>query len=131
MNTLPATLTAITSSEHLSILTATVGVDTFHLLLAEQCHDAIGSSLTLAFKETELILSKAFMPTTANIHYATVSRIESGIVLTKITLNYLDTNVTALVPSLSFDTLEIDMGDSVAWIVQPSEISLLRGHHGI
>ena len=56
MNTLSATLTSVTASEHLSLLTVLVGEDPFYLLLAQHCHDPIGTSLTLVFKETEVIL---------------------------------------------------------------------------
>lgn len=133
MNTLPATITALATSEHLSILTVAVGADPFHLLLAEASYaeNLIGTSVTLAFKETEVILSRASTPTTANIQRATVHQIERGIVLSQITLTYGDASITALVPSLSFDTLGISEGDDVYWMVQPSEISLLRGHNGI
>ncbi len=130
MNTLPAILSAITASEHLSILTVTVGEDNFHLLLAEQCHDAAGESLMLAFKETEVILASAPIATTANIQRALISKIEQGSVLSQITLAYYDKTITALVPTLTFNTLSIGEGEEVFWMVSPSEISLLRGHHG-
>lgn len=131
MNTLSATLTAITASEHLSILTVAVGEDNFHLLLAEQCHDAIGLPLTLAFKETEVILTKGSTPTTANSQTAIIQKIERGIVLSQITLLYHTFTITALVPTLTFELLAITEGDTVNWMVQPSEISLLRETHGI
>lgn len=133
MNTLPATITAVAASEHLSILTVAVGADPFHLLLAEASDAAnlIGTSVTLAFKETEVILSQVFTPTTANIQRAAVRHIERGIILSQITLAYGIATVTALVPSLTFDTLAIGEGDDVCWMVQPSEISLLRGSNGI
>ncbi|AFV97297.1 MULTISPECIES: hypothetical protein [unclassified Sulfuricurvum] len=130
MNTLPSTLTAITSSDHLSILTVAVGEDDFHLLLAEQCPDAIGTPLTLAFKETEVILVSTNTATTANVQRAVISRIEQGSVLSQITLLYHDSMITALVPTLTFNILRIKEGDNVFWMVSPSEISLLRGHHG-
>lgn len=130
MNTLPATLTAITASEHLSILTVAVGEDNFHLLLAEQCHDTIGEPLTLAFKETEVLLAAIHTATTANIQRAVIAKIERGSVLAQITLTYHEHTVTALVPTLTFNTLSIDEGEEVFWMVSPSEISLLRGHHG-
>lgn len=130
MNTLPATLIAITASEQLSILTVAVGEDNFHLLLAEQCHDPIGTPLTLAFKETEVILSKNFTATSANCARATVQKIEAGIILSQITLTYHEHFLTALVPTLTFNNLNINEGKELFWMVSPSEISLLRGHHG-
>jgi len=133
MNILPATITAVTASEHLSILTVAVGADPFHLLLAEpsDAKDLIGTNVTLAFKETEVILSQMSTTTTANIQRAMVEKIERGIVLSQITLTYHEIMLSALVPTLTFNTLTICEGDEIYWIVQPSEISLLRGHHGI
>jgi molybdopterin-binding protein len=133
MNTLSATITTITTSEHLSILTVAVGDDLFHLLLAEasNAEDLVGTSVTLAFKETEVILTKESINTTANIQRATVQKIEQGTVLSQITLLYHETIITALVPTLTFDTLEINEANKVYWMVQPSEISLLRGSNGI
>lgn len=133
MNTLSATITAIAASEHLSILTVAVGDDPFHLLLAEPSDEEglLRTNVTLAFKETEVILSKVFTPTTANIQRASVLKIARGTVLSQITLAYGDAMLTALVPSLTFDALGITEGDDVYWMVQPGEISLLKGHHGI
>lgn len=131
MNTLKATITAVTASEHLSILSVTVGDEPFHLLLAEASDASIGTNVTLAFKETEVILSKDSTTTSANCTRATVQKIESGIVLSQITLIYQGMSLIALVPTLTFNTLMIVEGDEVSWMVQPSEISLLRGANGI
>lgn len=131
MNTLKATITAVTASEHMSILTVSIGNEPFHLLLAEASDTQIGTNVTLAFKETEIILSKTSTPTTANSGRATVQKITQGIVLSQITLGYHETTLNALVPTLTFNTLMIVEGDEVSWMVQPSEISLLRGAHGI
>ncbi len=133
MNTLNATITALTASEHLSCICVAVGEDTFHLLLAEvsNAQDLLHTDVTLAFKETEVILSKVFTQTTANLLQGTIHKIKKGIVLSEVILNYQELTVTALVPTVTFDTLNILEGDSVSWMVQPSEISLLRGHDGI
>ena len=130
MNTLSATLTAITASDHMSILTASIGDDLFYLLLAEQYCNPIGESLVLVFKETEVALTSTLTTTTANIHRAVISKIEQGNVLSQITLTYHDSIITALVPTLTFDTLHLQVENEVFWMVSPSEISLLRGHYG-
>jgi len=131
MNTLRATLRTVVSSEHLTCLSVSVKDDTFHLLLAEQCHDTIGEPLMLVFKETEVLLASTPTATTANIHRAVINKIEQGNVLSQITLNYHDSTITALVPTLTFNTLHLQEENEVFWMVSPSEISLLRGHHGI
>lgn len=133
MNTLSATITALTASEHLSCICVAVGEDTFYLLLAEvsNAEDLLHTNVTLAFKETEVILSKVFTQTTANLLQGTIHEIKKGIVLSEVILNYQESTVTALVPTVTFDTLNMLQGDTVNWMVQPSEISLLRGHDGI
>jgi len=133
MNILPAIITTVTTSEHLSCLGVLVGQETFYLLLAEasDAEELAGTNVTLAFKETEVILAQVFTTTTANIHRATVQKIERGVVLSQITLLYHETTITALVPTLTFELLDIAQGNEVSWMVQPSEISLLRNRDGI
>lgn len=127
MNILPATLASVTVSEHLSSLCVRVQDDLFTLLLAEPSQDRIGDTITLAFKETEILLSKSVIPSTANAHAAAILRIERGTVLSEIELAYGDTALRALVPTATFDPLELHEGDTVGWMVSPAEISLLRG----
>lgn len=129
MNTLPATITAVTTSQHLSSIRVAVGEDLFHLLLAEASDKEalLHTHVTLAFKETEVILAAAMGFSTANIHRAYVEEIQSGAVLTQVTLSYREFTIGALVPTPTFEILTIQPGDPISWMVQPSEISLLRG----
>lgn len=133
MNTLSATITGITTSEYLSCITVAVGEDSFHLLLAENSNakNLLHTSVTLAFKETEVILSKVFTPTTANTLQGEINTITKGVILCEVVLTYQDATIMVLVPTVTFDTLNLLEGDVVNWMVQPSEISLLRGHDGI
>ncbi|MDO9208183.1 MAG: hypothetical protein Q7T91_08005 [Sulfuricurvum sp.] len=133
MNTLRATITAVTTSEYLSSIRVSVGEDTLHLLLAEASNeeDLLNTYVTLVFKETEVILTKELSKSTANLLQGTVREIQRGIVLSQVVLNYQETTITALVPTLTFDMLKIKENDEITWMVQPSEISLLRGSNGI
>ena len=133
MNNLCAKITALTASEHLSCICVAVGEDTFHLLLAEvsNAEDLLHTNVILAFKETEVILSKVFTQTTANLLRGTIHEIKKGIVLSEVILNYQESTVTALVPTVTFDTLNMLQGDTINWMVQPSEISLLRSQDGV
>lgn len=133
MNTLSATITAVTTSKQLSSIRVSVGGDTLHFLLAEASSEdnLLHTSVTLAFKETEVILAIESSPTTANMLRGTVREVQRGMILSQVILNYHETMITALVSTLTFDTLGINEGDAVVWMVQPSEISLLRGTHGI
>jgi molybdopterin-binding protein len=133
MNTLKATITSVISSVHLSCLGVAVEEDTFFLLLAEASNETnlLNTPVTLAFKETEIILSTTNSTATANMHRACVQTIDRGIILSQITLSYHDTVIIALVPTITFNILGIEEGAEIYWMVQPSEISLLRETHGI
>lgn len=133
MNTLQATISGIASSGHLSSIRVSIGEDAFHLLLAEHTDDLmLNHSVTLAFKETEVILAKGVVSSSANVHSASVKMVEKGDILSQITFVYQDIDLKALVPTLTFEALDIREGDTIHWIVQPSEISLLRSSsHGI
>ena len=77
-----------------------------------------------------MILTKEPSPSTANRATAMIRKIRRGGVLTELTLEYGQTSLAALVPTLTFDPLGLEEGMSVGWMVQPGEISLMRGNHG-
>ncbi|MDD5212419.1 MAG: hypothetical protein PHV62_08375 [Sulfuricurvum sp.] len=134
MNILPATITDVTTSEHISSISVAVGEDTFYLLLAETSNrdELLNTSTTLAFKETEVILQKSSLQvSSANTQKGIIEAIESGIVLTSITLTYHEISIGSLITTNTYKRLELTIGDEVVWMVQPSEISLLRGHDGV
>ncbi|MDQ1299128.1 MAG: hypothetical protein QG558_1667, partial [Campylobacterota bacterium] len=58
MNTLSACVTTIDNSSHLCALGVTVFTDPFELILVETPSFSQGDSVTLVFKETEVILQK-------------------------------------------------------------------------
>lgn len=132
MNTLSASVSTIDNSSHLCVLGVTVFTDPFELILVETPSFSQGDNVTLVFKETEVILQK-FPPQvcSANIQRGKIETIESGIVLTSISLTYHETAIVSLITTNAYKRLNLSVGDEVIWMVQPSEISLLRGHDGI
>lgn len=132
MNTLSACVTTIENSSHLCALNVSYGNDLFELILVESLALSDGDAVTLVFKETEVILQKtSTQVSSANTQKGTIASIESGIVLTSITLAYRDTTITSLITTNAYKRLELSIGDEVVWMVQPSEISLLRGSDGV
>lgn len=132
MNTLSASVISVDLSSHLCALNVSIADDVFELILVESPTFVQGDRITLAFKETEVILQKSFSQiSSANAQKGIITVIESGIVLTSIHLNYHDTSIVSLITTNAFKRLELSTGDEVVWMVQPSEISLLRGHNGV
>jgi molybdopterin-binding protein len=132
MNQLIAVVEAVESSAHLSHLRVVCHGSTLHLLLAEVCsiEEYRGHKVTLAFKESEVILLTETIPSTANILSGTIESIDKGAVLTQVSIASLDHSIVALVPTATFDAMMLNIGNGVSWMVSPSEISLLRGNHG-
>lgn len=130
MNTLPATLKSVHTSERLSCLCVDVFGDDFYVLLVETFNEPTGTSLTLAFKETEIILAFTETPCTANGTYGTIRDIRRGEVLSEVTFDYHGNALKALVPTLTFEPLGMEIGMHIGWAIQPSEISLMRENHG-
>ena len=127
MNILPATIIAIVSSEHLSCVEVRVGLDLFHLLLLEVFDEKLHlqKNVRLAFKETEVILSKGVINSSANVAEATIQKIEKGVVLTQVTLLYGTMEIKTLIATPAFEALHVSQNDTISWMIQPSEISLL------
>ncbi len=132
MNTLSASVTSMDLSTHLCALRTIVGADIFELILVENPLYLVDDAVTLVFKETEVILLKPPISScSANALTGTIKSIEDGIVLTSVALTYHNTTVVSLITTSAFKRLELGIGDEVVWMVQPSEISLLRGDNGV
>jgi len=132
MNTLSASVTSMDLSPHLCALHTIVGADIFELILVENPLYLVDDAVTLVFKETEVILLKPpISACSANVLTGTIKSIEDGIVLTSVTLTYHETTIVSLITTNAYKRLELTIGDEVSWMIQPSEISLLRGHDGV
>lgn len=132
MNKLNAHVTSMDVSSHLCALRTVVDTDVFELILVETPEYVPGDAVTLVFKETEVIILKPpYTKCSANVHKATITSIEMGIVLTSVSLSYQLTTIVSLITTSAYKRLELVIGDDVFWMVQPSEISLLRGTDGI
>jgi molybdopterin-binding protein len=128
MNVLPATIKSIISSQELSCVNVQIGTDEFHLFLVEILDENrfLNTNVKITFKETEVILLQAqAAPSSANSATAVIEKIEYGAVLTQVTLVYKTMPLTTLVATPLFERLHVSQGDTVTWMVQPSEISLL------
>jgi molybdopterin-binding protein len=130
MNKLKGYIDSIQSSEHLSCVGVKTNGGLLYLLLLEKPTETIGSEVNLVFKESEVILSKELVKSTANISCGVINKIQKGKILTHIALLYNDIEIIVLVPSATFDMMEFKLNDTVYWIINPSEISLQRSHGG-
>lgn len=132
MNKITASVISIRTSSHLCGLSVAVDTDPFELILAETPAYKTGDTVTLVFKETEVILLKPpLQSTSANAQKGVIKIVEPGDILTSVALAYHESTIVSLVTTNAFKRLGVTIGDEVIWMVQPSEISLMRGHDGV
>jgi molybdopterin-binding protein len=86
----------------------------------------IGNKIKIVFKETEVVLAKAFSGAISlqNKLDCTVHSFEKGALLCKIILNFQDTQITSVITRNAFDQLDIQENDSVLAMIKTNEISL-------
>ena len=87
-----------------------------------------GSSITLAFKETEVSIAKNLsgLISLRNRFKATIKGLEKSDILTKIFLNYKGSEVVSIISTRSAQRLGLVVGDNVEWLVKTNEVSLLK-----
>jgi len=86
----------------------------------------IGNKIKIVFKETEVVLAKAFSGAISlqNKLDCTVHSFEKEALLCKIMLNFQDTQITSVITRNAFDQLYIQEKDSVLAMIKTNEISL-------
>lgn len=86
----------------------------------------IGNSIQVLFKETEVVLAKAFSGAISiqNKLDCSVLSFEKGKLLCKITLDFQDTKVVSVITRNAFDQLAIEENDSMIAMIKTNEISL-------
>ena len=87
---------------------------------------AIGNSVKILFKETEVVLAKAFLGTISlqNKLDCSVHSFEKGKLLCKIILKFQNTTIASVITRNAFDQLEIQKNDLVQAMIKTNEISL-------
>ena len=87
-----------------------------------------GGAVTLAFKATEVSISKNLsgLISLRNRFKATIKALEKSDLLTKVILNYKRWEVVSIISSRSAQKLALIEGDEVEWLVKTNEVSLIR-----
>ena len=87
-----------------------------------------GNSIDLVFKETEVSLAKNLsgMISMRNRMKCTVTHVERGELLSKISMQFLKYAITSAITTRSVDSLDLKVGDEVEALVKANEVSLMR-----
>lgn len=130
MNLLSGEIAAIKTEGSLSLVKVMVQDCAITSIVIETPESAsylrIGNKIKIVFKETEVVLAKAFSGAISlqNKLDCTVHSFEKGALLCKIILNFQDTQITSVITRNAFDQLYIRENDSVLAMIKTNEISL-------
>jgi molybdate transport system regulatory protein len=133
VNKLTGKIVLVETSLHMSMVDIDVDGDVFSSIVLETPASAPyfkkGNTITLGFKETEVSIGKDLsgLISLRNRFKATIKRLESSNILTKVVLNYKDKEVISIISTRSAQRLALADGDAVEWLVKTNEVSLLGG----
>ena len=129
MNVLPGTIIQINTHGNLSLVKVQVVDLVFTSIIIETptTVDYLkpGTSIKVMFKETEVIIGKD----TPNISLqnkirATISQIDQGALLCRLTLKYHDHTITSVITSNAVEQLQLSEGTEVVAMVKTNEVML-------
>ncbi len=87
-----------------------------------------GNIIDLVFKETEVSLAKGLTGKISmrNRMNCVVKKVERGMLLSTITLQFQKYTITSAITTRSVDSLQITVGDEIEALVKANEISLMK-----
>lgn len=133
MNRLPGTIAAVEVHGSIALVEAAVGEHRFTATLIgagdEVAAWTVGMPVTLLFKETEVSLAKNLsgLISMRNRIPVTVTAIERGRLLTKVTLDFSGHAIESVITTRSSHALALAVGDSVEGLVKANEMTLVPG----
>lgn len=131
MNRLPGRISAIDVHGSIALVEAEVGAHRLTAMLVGAGDDVVawpvGMPATLLFKETEVSLAKNLsgLISMRNRIPATVTAIEHGTLLTRVTLDIDGHSIESVITTRSSHALSLAIGDMVEGLVKTSEMSVL------
>ncbi len=132
MNTLTGNITQILQSGAILLVDVDVDGQCFSALLIESIKRPAwlynGNTIDLLFKETEVSLARDLkgLISIRNRMMCTVIRVESGELLSKITLQFQKNSVVSVITTRAVNSLNISPGDEIEAMVKANEISLRK-----
>jgi molybdate transport system regulatory protein len=136
VNKLAGVITAVTSSDHLSLVDVAVGEHLFAAIVVETPaavpYLEAGRPVWLLFKETEVSLARnlAGAISLSNRIPARVRAIRPGRLLSEVELDYAGQRVVSVITTRSVERLGLQPGDAVEGFVKANEMILMEADGG-
>ena len=131
MNTLTGKIVDIESTQMVSLISVDVDGDIFTSIILEGKSQPMNykrdDQVNLLFKETEVGIAKNFAGQISfrNRFGAKIKRIEKGLILSKLTLDYKGKRVESIISTKSAQNMQLQETDLVEWLVKSNEVSLM------
>ncbi len=132
MNKLFGKITAIESTEHMSLVDIDVDGDIFSSVVLETStttdHLTAGRRVILLFKETEVSIAKDLSGEISlrNRFKAVIENIERSQILSKVILDYQGKKIVSVISTRSTDRMGLKEGSVVEWLVKTNEVMILK-----
>ncbi len=132
MNKLKGKIVDIQSSDNISIVHVDVEGDVFSSIILEgkksPLNYKVKDHVTLLFKETEVGIAKDLtgMISLRNRFKAMIKKIDKGPILAKITLNYRNHTIEAIISAQSTSHMKLKDKEEVEWLVKTNEVTLMK-----
>lgn len=131
MNRLPGMISAVEIHGSIALVEATVGAQKLTATLIGAGNEVqswqTGMPIALLFKETEVSLAKNLsgLISMRNRMPCTVTAIERGKLLTKVSLDFNGHAITSVITTRSSHTLTLTVGDTVEGLVKANEMTMI------
>ena len=131
MNRLPGTISAVDVHGSIALVETAVGAHRFTATLIGAGDEVAtwppGMPVTLLFKETEVSLAKNLsgLISMRNRMMSTITAIERGKLLTKVTLDFDGHVIDSIITTRSSHALDLAVGDRVEGLVKANEKTLM------
>ena len=132
MNRLKGIITAVATEKDISLVTVAAASEIFSALVIDTPDTAAylkpQHEIIMVFKETEVAIGKNLTGglSLRNRFNATIRHIESGKILSDITLDFKGHRLSAIITTQSVIDLNLAVGDMVVGLVKTNEVSLME-----
>lgn len=131
MNTLTGKIVKIASSGEIGQVHVDVNGAIFTSILLDVNSFGITNeeSVKLLFKANEvLIATKESQVSAKNAFLGKVIKIEQGLILSEVTLEFQESSIKSIITTNSLQTLNIKEDMTFLWFVKANEVTLQKGH---
>lgn len=115
----------------MSLISVDVAGDVFSSIILEGKKGRViykkGDDVNIVFKETEVGIAKDLSGQISfrNRFAGRIKKVERGLILTKIVLEYKGQVIESVISSKSADAMKLREQDMVEWLVKTNEVSLM------